>query len=158
VIFAAICTTCLQRFEIRVAPSERGLLEQLTSDALCKCPMSCGGEITMGSIEEISKAVVGKKLAAPMSLTGTQFYQAVNGLPLPSQVPPDEMVLDALLRTHGVTKTKFETVGSRVYIHELTLSNGVTIHLCAGGRGAQVLKITRAPDAEEKTTRPQEFL
>jgi hypothetical protein len=142
VILGALCEACLQRYEVRVGLHEKALLDQLTAESSVKCP-KCKGVLTIGLVEKIAGITAGRELKDYIILTGTQFYQAVNGMPLPDEVPKSAEAIEAMLRSHGVVGVKTETVGDRIYLHELTLSNGITVHLAAGGRGAQVLKMTR---------------
>lgn len=144
-ICAALCESCLQRYEIRVALQEKALLDQLTIEKAGKCP-KCQGELVIDTQERIRALTAGKELKEYVILTGTQFYQAVHGMPLPEELPQDAETVVALLLTNRIEEVKVEKLGERIYLHELLLSNGLTVHLCAGGRGAQVLKVTRRAD------------
>lgn len=81
-----------------------------------------------------------------MRVTGKQLYQAVNGLGLPDEIPSSVEVLEALLVGSDVVETITEEFNKAVFLHEIKLKNGSTIHLGAGLKGAQVLKITRGVD------------
>ncbi|TXH09041.1 MAG: hypothetical protein E6R04_09170 [Spirochaetes bacterium] len=78
-----------------------------------------------------------------MKVTGKQLYQAVNGLGLPDEIPTSVEVLEALLAGSEVVETTTEEFNKAVFLHEIKLKNGSTIHLGSGLKGAQVLKITK---------------
>lgn len=80
----------------------------------------------------------------PLHITGLQLYQAVNGLGLPDEIPKDSIIVESLLKANKLTGVAVEEVNGRTYLHELKFENGVTLHLGAGQRGAQVLKLTKA--------------
>lgn len=148
-IVRSLCNSCLQPFELVLHQEDRQLLGQIAEDGgmLCPCPRLCGGKINVTHDSTIESFQEGTRLRQPMTLTGAQLYQAVNGAGLPDEIPKDIDVVDALLRANQVTKCAMERQGERIYLHELHLSNGSVIHLAAGGRGAQVLKITRGVQA-----------
>lgn len=148
-IVRSLCNTCLQRFELLLKPGDAPLLRQIAQESgkFCPCPRLCGGMINLQHDPAIEQLQEGPRLRDPMTLTGAQLYQAVNGAGLPDEIPKDEAVIDSLLRANHIVKCALEHVGDRIYLHELHLSNGSVIHLAAGGRGAQVLKVTRGVGA-----------
>ena len=64
----------------------------------------------------------------PMRVTGKQLYQAVNGLGLQIEIP-------GLVRSHEALLVRSDVVepsrkfNKAVFLHEIKLKNGSTIHL-----------------------------
>jgi hypothetical protein len=146
VIFDALCNSCLQPFVVTVGPDEKQLVQgELDADGHCACPRLCGGKLLLG--DAANKVREGAQLAKPLHLTGTELFQAIHGLGLPDEVTDDPDLVEALLKTNPVTGAKLEQVMGRVFLHELHLANGMVVHLTAGARGAQLLKVTRRPHA-----------
>lgn len=146
-ILRAICNSCYQRYEITGGldmKTSTAMISQLTDEAgMGICPRQCGGKINLTNDATID--AVGEYLKEPLHLTVTELFQAIGGMPLPDEVPQSVETLTAMLLAHRAVGATMEDSNGRVYLHELKLDNGCTIHLCAGGRGAQVLKITRRP-------------
>ena len=67
----------------------------------------------------------------------------MNGMGLPDEIPSSGVVVDSLLRANNVLAVSVEEYQGKVFLHELHLANGMVIHLAAGTKGAQVLKITK---------------
>jgi hypothetical protein len=65
---------------------------------------------------------------------------------LPDEIPKTMSVIQSLLNSKAIESYRLEEIGGRFYLHELKLSDGVTVHLTAGPRGAMILKITEAVD------------
>lgn len=144
-IIHALCNSCLQKFDLIVEPSQVHLVKEISDEngETCPCPRLCGGRINLfgdGLIQQMG-AVPG--LRDPISITGKQLYQAVNGLGLPDEIPKNREVIDSLLRSQKIVSTVIDELDGKVFIHELRLEDGLTIHLAAGLRGAQVFKITK---------------
>jgi hypothetical protein len=140
----SLCNKCLQPFQILLEAGDAALIRQISlEDAgrLCKCPRLCGGKINL--VGDPMIAEMGDKLREPMTLTGKELYAAVNGLGLPDEVEKDPEVIRSLLVANKVVAVDIEVVLGRLYLHELKLDNGFTIHLASGARGSQVLKVTK---------------
>jgi hypothetical protein len=140
----SVCNSCLQPFRIILEAGEGDLLKQISIEdggKTCKCPRLCGGRINL--IGDATISAMADKLKEPLTLTGRQLYVAVHGLGLPDEIVKDLQVIRAVLLAHKVVSVDLEEVGDRMYLHELQLDNGMTIHLAAGARGAQILKVTK---------------
>lgn len=144
-IIKSLCNSCLQPFEISVSVSEVPLVKEVTNEegTMCPCPRLCGGSINLIGDATISEMSNDRRLREPMKVTGKQLYQAVNGLGLPDEIPTSVEVLEALLAGSEVVETTTEEFNKAVFLHEIKLKNGSTIHLGSGLKGAQVLKITK---------------
>lgn len=143
-ILRAACNSCYSRFDVTISPGQGGLIAGLAGeDGMARCPRECGGRVNLTNDPGIDS--LASLLKAPIHLTAEEFYQVVNGMGLPDEVPNSLELVESLLRSNSVTGVKLEQVNDRIYLHELHLGNGATIHLTAGGRGAQVLKVTRKP-------------
>lgn len=144
-IILSVCRTCLQPYEITVSLKEIPLLKQITDERgeTCPCPRLCGGDINILPDMDITQLLGATKLREKMPLTGTELYRAVKGLGLADEVPKSPELVHALLTGRKTVSVELETVGSQVFLHEIRLEGGVTLHLAAGARGSQVLKITR---------------
>lgn len=144
-IINSLCNTCLQPFTLIVEPGEVYLVKEISDDTgtTCPCPRKCGGAINLIGDPVIGDMSKDPRLKDPMTISGTQLYKAVMGLGLPDEIPKSEILVDSLLRASPIVKTLTETDGKHVYLHEITLENGSTIHLGSGRKGAQVLKVTK---------------
>jgi hypothetical protein len=145
-IIRSVCNSCFSTFVITLMPDDVSLVRQVVDEKghSAPCPRLCGGRINMvgdPNIDQVSKLVQ----KDPTHITGKQLYQAINGAGLPDELPKDILTLVALLKAHKVEDVKMEEIHGRFYLHELTLENGVTLHLSGGPRGAQVLKVTKPP-------------
>jgi len=141
-ILLSLCNSCFQAYEIILGAGDMELMKSLTQgDSTAACPRGCGGRINMAPNDTIL-AMAGK-FKEPLHLTGIELYQALGGMGLPDEVPKDPEVIAALLKANKVVAVSMETVGPRIYLHEITLENGMIIHLSSGARGASVLKVTK---------------
>lgn len=152
-ILNSACQTCFQRYRILIESRERELIKQIADKKglTCPCPRSCGGTINLIQDAGIEAVMRGKQFKEPIHLTGTELYKAVNGAGLPDELPKLGMVAPLLL-AYKVKNVEVEEIDGQVFLHELVLDNGSTVHLTAGLRGAQVVKIT-APLEEKKRWR-----
>lgn len=137
-----LCNSCFQRYVLTVRPQERGLLTWDENNLLA-CARGCGGKVLFGQ-DAVSMAE-GAQLATPLHVTATEYYKALGGMGLPDEVTDDPDIIEALLKAHRVLEVKLEQAMGRIFIHEVQLENGMTVHLSAGAKGAQVLKVTRRP-------------
>lgn len=144
-ILLSLCNSCFQPYQVLLQPSDVELVKQVADEGgqSCPCPRLCGGKINLIGDATISAMGKDRRLKDPIHITGRQLYQAVNGLGLPDEIPTDALVVDSLLKSNKLTGSVVEEVNGRLYLHELKLENGITIHLAAGQRGAQVLKMTK---------------
>lgn len=150
-IINSLCNSCLQPFQILLESGDADLIRQLSEadeGRMCLCPRLCGGKINLFGDPTIS--VMADKLREPMTLTGKELYKAVNGMGLPDEVPKDVEVVKALLKSNKVADLYLEEINGRLFLHELKLENGYTVHLAAGARGAQVLKVTKEPTCRSR--------
>jgi hypothetical protein len=134
----ATCATCKSAFEIRFEkPSDISLLSHMLVNGQvdCVCPRKCTGRIAQQA--QFAEGVF------PLSVTVQELFQAVSGMPLPDEVPKSAIFVLSLLKSERVLEARCEEEGGSIFLHSITLTNGCTIHLCASGRGPQVLKITR---------------
>lgn len=144
-IIYSLCNTCMQPLQILVETSDIELLKQISSDdgMMTKCPRLCGGTINLvgdATIEAMSKD---PRLREPLSITGKELYQAVNGLGLPDEVPKSLDTVSAILRANKLKDFDLNEIAGKLYLHELRLEGGITLHLSSGPFGAQVLKMTK---------------
>jgi hypothetical protein len=147
VIIRSLCQSCLQPFTITVQGSDAHLVRQLSEDGLtAACPRLCGGRINLVGDPVIAQMSVDRRLKEPLSLTVTELYRAVNGMGLPDEVPKSFTVIKALFKANPLKAVDLEEVDGKFYLHELHLDDGVVVHLAAGSRGAQILKITKERD------------
>ena len=143
-IITTLCNSCYTRFDIVVDPASGHLVAQLADeDGLAPCPKLCGGKICLTG--DVTVTGIAHEVKEQFHLTAQELYRACHGAGLPDEVPKSGELIDSLLKAHRVRDALVEEHGERIYIHELRLENGSVIHLTAGGRGAQVLKVTRAP-------------
>jgi hypothetical protein len=144
VILHTLCNSCLQPFRILVEPSEIELVKQVTKEgSMCECPRKCGGLVSLAGGNVLSEMAKDPRLKEPMSLTGTQLFKAINGLGLPDEIPKNADVVKAFLKAHKVLDINVEEHAGKFYLHEIQLEGGITLHLSAGLKGAQLLKITK---------------
>lgn len=142
-ILRSLCNSCFQPFELLLEASDIELVKQISDEHghTVPCPRLCGGRINI--VGEPNIGAMAEKLKQPMHINGKQLYQAVNGMGLPDELPQSHAALSALLRANKVVGIDLEEWGGKFYIHELKLEGGVTVHLSAGAKGAQVLKVTQ---------------
>ena len=142
-IVFSVCNTCFQTFKLLVQPSDVTLVKQIASEDgyTCLCPRMCGGSINLVGDSTIT-AMEGK-LKEPLSITGRELYQAVNGMGLSDEVPKDSATIEAILIANPVVGVVLEESSGGFYLHELKLENDITVHLAAGSKGARVLKMTK---------------
>lgn len=121
------------------------LLKQVSTEEgkMCPCPRLCGGSINLVLDPTIVAMSTDKRLRDPILLTGTELYQAVNGMGLPDEIPKDPIVVQSLLKSSAIAAVVVEEVNGKIYLHEMILDTGVTIHLGSGQRGAQIIKLTK---------------
>lgn len=154
----SLCQTCLQKYDILVENSDVDLIKELSDETgtTCPCPRQCGGTINLvgnGLVDSIR----GKQLKDSIHLTGKELYKAVHGAGLPDEFPSNDEIIRSLLLANKIESVDVEienmNLGPKFYLHEIRLSNGVTIHLGAGRLGAEVLKITRSTNGSGNTGR-----
>lgn len=144
-IISALCNSCLQPFELRIEPAEVALVKQVASEdgTTCPCPKLCGGAINLVGDPTISAMAHDGRMREPSIITGKQLYQAIMGMGLPAEVPSSTEVVDAMFKANRVVKIDAESNNGKVYLHEIHFENGVVVHLAAGIKGAQVLRMTK---------------
>lgn len=142
-IVRSLCNTCFQPYELMLEVSELELIKQIADSQghTATCPRLCGGRINLSGDPSIG-AMAGM-LKQPLHLSGTQLYQAVNGMGLPDELPQTEIGIVSLLKANKVVDASVEEWGGRFFLNELHLEGGVVVHLASGTKGAQVLKITQ---------------
>lgn len=140
-----LCNTCLQSFELILEASDLELVRQISDDLghTCLCPRLCGGSILLVGDDTSREMARDSRLRDPLRLSGKELYKAVLGAGLPDEIARDEAVLQSMLIANSITDVSIEKVGDVLYLHEIRLVNGVTLHLTSGQRGAQVLKMTK---------------
>jgi hypothetical protein len=136
-----LCNSCFQRYVLTVRPQERGLLAGYEDKGLLDCARGCGGKVIFG--QDAAAMAEGAQLAPPLHVTATEYYKALGGMGLPDEVTDDPDLIEALFKAHRVDSVMLELAMGRIFIHEIRLENGMTVHLSAGAKGAQVLKVTR---------------
>ncbi len=143
-IVFSLCQKCLQPYWLNLQPCDVHLIKQIATHEgmMAPCPRLCGGGINLVGDPGID-ALAGDHLKPVMKITGTQLYQAVNGMGLPDEIPYEKNLVTSLLCANRICATVMEEAHGKTYLHELHLSNGYTIHLAAGSRGAHVLKVTK---------------
>lgn len=144
-IILSLCNTCLQPYQLMIEPGEVALVRQIASEdgLTCPCPRSCKGQINLVGDPTIAAMADDRRLREPLTLTGKQLYQAVQGLGLPDEVPKDTQVLDSLFRANKVLKVDLEEHQGKIYLHEIHFENGMVIHLASGHKGAQILRVDK---------------
>lgn len=144
-IIYSLCNTCLQPYQLLIESSDIGLIQQIMDETgnTCECPRKCGGRINLvgdPTIEAMSKDI---RLKNPLSISGKELYQAVNGLGLPDEVPKSTDTVSAILRAEKINEVSIGEIQERIYLHEIKMTGGITIHLGSGPYGAQILKMTK---------------
>lgn len=141
----SLCNTCLQPYTVLVEASDVELIKQIADDMghTCPCPRLCGGRINLVGDPLISEMTKDRRLKESMTLSGKELYQAVNGLGLPDEIPKTIEVVAAMLKSSPIEHLDVEEQQGKIFLHEILLQNGVTIHLGSGQFGAQVLKMTK---------------
>lgn len=144
-IVRSLCNSCFQTYELRLLPGDDRLLNQIAEvgGRICACPRACGGKINLVNDVSFDRMREGTSLREPIILSAQELYMSVLGLPLPDELPKDRELLVMFLKDAIIKDCVVEELGGRFYLHELVLTNGKVIHLAAGARGAQVLKITK---------------
>lgn len=141
-IILSLCQSCLQQYEILIEASDLPLLKEISDEHghTCPCPRLCGGSINLvgNSVADVFRT---KQLKPEISLGGKDLYKAVKGLGLPDEIALDTSVLKNLVQ--NTESAIFEEYNGKIYLHELKIMGGIIIHLAAGLKGAQVLKITK---------------
>lgn len=82
-------------------------------------------------------------------LNAMELFQAMCGCGLPEEAGrrfSQEVIASLFTSTISVTPALRTTPSGRVIVESLTLSNGLTIHLCPSSQGAAVLKVTKPHD------------
>ena len=140
----SLCNTCIQPYQILVELNEVELIKQISDERghTCPCPRLCGGSINLVGNDLIDNAVKDPRFRDPMKISGKELYKAVKGMGLPDEIDLQIETVDAMLKL-GVKDFKLDTVLNKIYLSELTMKNGVTLHLTSGPHGAQILKMTK---------------
>lgn len=141
-IILSLCQSCLQQYEILVEASDFPLLKEISDENgyTCPCPRLCGGSINLIG-NGFADIMISKQLRPPIHLSCKDLYKAVKGLGLPDEIILEKLTIEPLFSS--IESVDIEEHNGRLYIHELKLKNGLIIHLAAGLRGAQILKITK---------------
>lgn len=145
-IIHSLCNTCFQRYELRIHPGDVNLMKMLTDqDGLGVCPRLCGGKINLQtpSDEALRALAQHPMLKEPVVLSAQELFKAVKGGGMPDEIPKSMELVVALLKSSPVVGVNAEFDGKDVYLREIALENGTSIHLTAGRLGAHVLKVTR---------------
>lgn len=140
--YRTVCNTCIHGFEVVVTPEDSSLFESLVgATKTCKCPKLCGGSILLTN--DYLLIDMYDKVDRKTRITASELYKAVHGVGLPDEIVKDAIVVESLLKANLIDAVKTEERNGRVYIHEIALDNGVSLHLAAGSAGAVVFKITK---------------
>lgn len=141
----SVCNSCFQPYQIMVGVQEVELIRRIADESghTCPCPRLCGGRINIVSDSTLSETAADHRLRDPMKISGKELFQAVKGLGLPDEIEVHPEVLGPMLTACKVKDFKLERTFGKVYLSELKLDNGVTVHLTSGPHGAQVLKLTK---------------
>lgn len=144
-IIKSLCNSCLQPYELRVDLSEVQLVKEITDDQgiSCPCPRLCGGVINLVGDSVIEQMSGDRRLREPLIISGKELYRAVKGIGLPDEIPTKKEVVESLLRKSSIDSVDLEEFNGRIFLHEITLTDGAVIHLGSGLKGSQVLKITK---------------
>lgn len=144
-IIQSLCNSCLQPFTIIVQADEARLVRGIVDPDgfTAPCPRKCGGKINIIGDPVIEEMAKDRRLRDPMTITGLELYQACFGMGLPDEIPKSAETVTALLLAHRIKSVDIESDANRFYLHEIRLDNGTIVHLSAGSKGAQILKITR---------------
>jgi hypothetical protein len=146
-IVKSLCNSCFQTYVLTFQVSDVGLVKQISDEVghTCPCPRLCGGSINLVGEFQIAEMTEKMRLRDPIRLTGMELFKAVKGLGLPDEIVTSDLTLNALFQSRKVTGLEIEKIDDKLYLHEIVLGN-VRVHLAAGQRGAQVLKITVDPN------------
>lgn len=144
-IIISVCNSCLQCLRLNLTPADKDLLTQIeVAPGMCKCPREgCTGIINLMPVTEFTH-LEGKVALTDnvIELTAKELYAALYGNGLPDEIQRDPTVVEALLKANRVIEAQVEKTSSgSVYLHTITLENGLIIHL-GGGMGPRVVKIT----------------
>lgn len=141
----SLCNSCFQPYQLMVSAEEVELIRRIADEQghTCPCPRLCGGAINLVGDEIIGQTHDDRRFKDAVKLSGKQLFQAVKGLGLPDEVEVLPEILGPMLMACKVTNYRLEKTFGKVYLSELMLDNGITIHLTSGPHGAQVLKLTK---------------
>ena len=143
-ITRSICNGCLQVYEISSESTDTHLLKEIVQeDMMCVCPRLCGGRINILSSSAITMMATDPRLREPMHLSAKELFKAVKGGGLPEEIPKSAEVVELLFAASKVKEVKLQSLGTRIFMHEIHFENGQILHLSSGLRGAEVLKITK---------------
>ncbi len=142
-IIKSVCNSCFQGYMLLLQPGDMDLIKQISDreGLTVPCPRLCGGRINIVSGDAITS--IHSKLKGILNINSKELFRAVMGAGLPDEIPTDPLVVAAMLNSTKVIGSDVESSNGNVYVHELTLENGVTVHLGGGPRGARVVKLTR---------------
>lgn len=118
--------------------------ENETYRSLYVCPL-CGQHQLIGLAHKPPGGAV-------QDLTFEEFSNAIKGLGLPEETVTHIEPVVAMLKSCRVVDVKATEVDNRCVLSQLTLSNGITLHLAASGNGAVVYKATRGTHASSRTS------
>ncbi len=143
-IINSLCNSCLQPYTIVVQPTDVHLMKMVADEKghTAPCPRLCGGRINIIGDPIINEMASDRRLREPLTVSALELYQAIGGMGLPDEIPKDASVVKALLGQIAES-ADVEEVNGKIYLHELKLKDGITIHLTSGQRGALILKITK---------------
>jgi len=141
----SLCNSCHQTYQIMVGVQEVDLIRKIADEQghTCPCPRLCGGHINLVGDSVIDDTMKDRRLRDPLKISGTELFKAVKGLGLPDEIEVHPEVLGPMLTACKVKDYKLERTFGKVYLSELILDNGITVHLTSGPHGAQVLKLTK---------------
>lgn len=144
-IVKSLCNSCFQTYVLLFQTSDVELVKQISDDSghTCPCPRLCGGSINLVGEFQIKEMTEKFRLREPINLTGVQLFQAVKGLGLPDEIPTSMEMAQLVLKDRKIETWMLEEKDGFLYLHELHLDNGIVVHLSAGSRGAQILKLTK---------------
>lgn len=144
-ILRTCCSACLQPLELILESTDLALVRQMSEDegASVPCPRLCGGQVSLRHDPTLELVKQGMALRETVFLSGKELYRAVNGAGLPDELPVDSAIVRAMLISNRTVRVDIEEAHGKLYLHEIHLEGGVTIHLAAGLRGSQVLKVTK---------------
>lgn len=144
-ILNTVCNSCLSSFQLLVEASDIELIKEISDEKgeSCPCPRLCGGRIFLLKDPTVDLMSKDKRLKDPLHISGKELYKAVHGLGLPDEIPTESVVVESMLKSAAVTAVSVQEIHGKVYLHEIRLANGVTLHLGSGQYGAHVLKMTK---------------
>lgn len=140
-IILSLCQSCLQQYEILIESTDLPRLKEISDEEgyTCPCPRLCGGSINLignGLVDLMNE----KQLKPRIHLNGKDLYKAVKGLGLPDELNIQKASVE--LMCMSIESATLEEFNGKLYLHELRLKNGCSIHLASGLKGPQILKIT----------------